>query len=198
MPEHPSTSSRMHRMTRDRTILMREFDASNTYIPDAIALTYRTSGKGLASIYLACPSRHMDNINRQNPRLGQSGVSFSCSLSPVNVCVTFPRRVALPRTYFEVYAINSVFHPQPLLDPQLQNKLQGMLKEIRTLVSSTGSASAANAAVVAPTRRASALFSQVAENEYRRHSVPYGDVVDNRWAARTCSRRACIKIGFRP
>lgn len=57
-----------------------------------------------------------------------------------------------------------------------------MLKEIRTLVSSSGSASAANEAVVAPTRRASALFSQVAENEYRRHSIPYGDAVDNRWA----------------
>lgn len=57
-----------------------------------------------------------------------------------------------------------------------------MLKEIRTLVSSSGSTSATNAAVVVPTRRASALFSQVAENEYRRHSIPYGDAVDNRWA----------------
>lgn len=57
-----------------------------------------------------------------------------------------------------------------------------MLKEIRTLVSSSGSASAASAAVVAPTRRASALFSQVAENEYRRHSILPGDAVDTRWA----------------
>lgn len=65
-----------------------------------------------------------------------------------------------------------------------------MLKEIRTLVSSTGSASAANAAVVVPTRRASALFSQVAEDEYRRHSVPYGDAADNRWDAHAYSRGA--------
>lgn len=71
-------------------------------------------------------------------------------------------------------------------------KPQGMLKEIRTLVSTTGSASAANAAVVAPTRRASALFSQVAENEYRRHSVPYGDAADNRWVAHTYSRSVYI------
>lgn len=64
-------------------------------------------------------------------------------------------------------------------------KWQGMLKEIRTLVSSSGSASAASAAVVAPTRRASALFSQVAENEYRRHSILPGDAVDTRWARTT-------------
>ncbi|CAM9214612.1 unnamed protein product, partial [Scytosiphon promiscuus] len=63
--------------------------------------------------------------------------------------------------------------------PPTSDDLQGMLKEIRTLVTSSGSTSAANAAVVAPTRRASALFSQVAENEYRRHSIPYGDAVDN-------------------
>eukprot|EP00752_Nemacystus_decipiens_P010330 g9202.t1 len=63
--------------------------------------------------------------------------------------------------------------------PATSDDLQGMLKEIRTLVSSTGSASAANAAVVVPTRRASALFEKVAENEYRRHSVQHGDAADN-------------------
>ncbi|CAB1110287.1 unnamed protein product [Ectocarpus sp. CCAP 1310/34] len=57
---------------------------------------------------------------------------------------------------------------------------EGMLKEIRTLVPSSGSASAACAAVVAPTRRASAPFSQVAENEYRPHSILPGDAVDTR------------------
>lgn len=61
---------------------------------------------------------------------------------------------------------------------------QGMLKEIRTLISVPSSTSAANVAVIAPTRRASALFSQVAENEYRRHSIPSSDAMDNkRWEA---------------
>lgn len=69
-----------------------------------------------------------------------------------------------------------------------------MLKEIRTLVSSSGSTSATNAAVVVPTRRASALFSQVAENEYRRHSVPYGDAVDNRWVYANVGERVCKPI----
>lgn len=72
-----------------------------------------------------------------------------------------------------------------------------MLKEIRTLVSSTGSSSAANAAVVGPTRRASAMFSQVAENEFRRHSVPYDDAADNRCVPHTWSRSACTRRVFR-
>ena len=66
-----------------------------------------------------------------------------------------------------------------------------MLKEIRTLVSSTGP-SAASAAAITPTRRASAMFSQVAEDEYRRHSIPYNDSVDNRSGAFEHEQPFCL------
>lgn len=50
-----------------------------------------------------------------------------------------------------------------------------MLKEIRTLVSS----SAASDAVTAPTAAASALFSQIAATEYRNQSVEFDDAASD-------------------